>query len=273
MADPVRFGLVGPSYTSQSLNADAQLTMNLYPEVDESGAGNAPIVLYPTPGTKLFTTLSGLILDKILTNSGNSNSASITGTPQQAGESAIYIQANGITNGPPAGLVPGTGWNLLDNPNGAGDSSMYAKFLPTGAAVSETQSLVTSDTWATVLALFGSSNGLAPAIVQATTLNSGAFGHGPFSNVFANPVIANNAILLVHCAVITTTPPGGVVVTDSQSDVFANLASVTSGTGATVFLAACGQAKGGVTTVTWQAAAWGGSSTIKAYEISGVGLL
>ena len=47
-----RFGLCGPSYASQSLNADAQITMNLYPEIDESGAGNAPIMLYPTPGLK-----------------------------------------------------------------------------------------------------------------------------------------------------------------------------------------------------------------------------
>ncbi|MGH9452350.1 MAG: hypothetical protein ACRD2O_00090 [Terriglobia bacterium] len=54
-----RFGFVGPSYASQSLNADAQACINWYPEADESGAGNAPIMLYPTPGLKLFATLAG----------------------------------------------------------------------------------------------------------------------------------------------------------------------------------------------------------------------
>ena len=59
MGEPVRFGFVGPSYTSQSPTLDAQLAMNLYVEQDESGAGNAPLVLYSTPGTKLCVDLGG----------------------------------------------------------------------------------------------------------------------------------------------------------------------------------------------------------------------
>lgn len=47
-----RFGMVGPAYTSQSVNADCQACINFYPEINESGAGNAPIYLYPTPGLK-----------------------------------------------------------------------------------------------------------------------------------------------------------------------------------------------------------------------------
>jgi hypothetical protein len=53
-----RIGLVGGSYTSQSRNADDQLTMNLYPEIIESGSGKVGAALYPTPGTAPFTTLS-----------------------------------------------------------------------------------------------------------------------------------------------------------------------------------------------------------------------
>jgi hypothetical protein len=49
-----RIGLVGPSYALPSVNADSQACVNLYPELDESGAGNAPIILLPTPGTKVF---------------------------------------------------------------------------------------------------------------------------------------------------------------------------------------------------------------------------
>ena len=50
--------LIGPSYSSQSVNSDCQITMNLYPEVIESGMGNNQIVLYPSPGTKLFVDLN-----------------------------------------------------------------------------------------------------------------------------------------------------------------------------------------------------------------------
>src|SRR5437899_8354938 len=45
-----RFGFVGQSYSSQSVSADAQRTMNFYPEIIESGAGKSSAVLYPTPG-------------------------------------------------------------------------------------------------------------------------------------------------------------------------------------------------------------------------------
>jgi hypothetical protein len=52
-----RFGLVGPSYTSQSINADCQRTMNFYPESIESGMGKSAMALYPTPGLTIFATL------------------------------------------------------------------------------------------------------------------------------------------------------------------------------------------------------------------------
>lgn len=55
-------GFVGPTYTQQSVNVDAQRTLNLYPEVDESGHGkNAEIASMPgTPGlVKLSSAGSG----------------------------------------------------------------------------------------------------------------------------------------------------------------------------------------------------------------------
>jgi hypothetical protein len=45
-----RFGFVGPSYRSQSVNADCQTCMNLYVESVESGQGKGPLALYCTPG-------------------------------------------------------------------------------------------------------------------------------------------------------------------------------------------------------------------------------
>jgi hypothetical protein len=52
-----RVKLAGGSYTSQSVNADAQRTVNLYPERIESGDGNSDVVLYPSPGLKKFLSL------------------------------------------------------------------------------------------------------------------------------------------------------------------------------------------------------------------------
>lgn len=48
---------VGPSYTSQALNFDAQRAMNLYIETDESKTGKAPRAFMGTPGLNLLLTL------------------------------------------------------------------------------------------------------------------------------------------------------------------------------------------------------------------------
>jgi len=51
------FGFVGPTYQARSLRLDAQRTVNLYPEVDQSGAGKAVKALFGTPGLVAFATL------------------------------------------------------------------------------------------------------------------------------------------------------------------------------------------------------------------------
>ena len=48
---------IGPSYTSRSVNIDAQRSVNLYPEVVESQTGKTVMALYGTPGYKTFCTL------------------------------------------------------------------------------------------------------------------------------------------------------------------------------------------------------------------------
>jgi hypothetical protein len=53
-----KFGFCGPSYTSQSLNSDAQELINWYYEPDETGKGNSEGFLYPSPGEKVFVNLS-----------------------------------------------------------------------------------------------------------------------------------------------------------------------------------------------------------------------
>src|SRR5580765_5889945 len=53
----MEFGLVGASYQSEALGADAQETINLYPEAVESGTGRAKFVLLGTPGITRLVTL------------------------------------------------------------------------------------------------------------------------------------------------------------------------------------------------------------------------
>lgn len=54
-----RFGFVGPTYQSQSVNSDAQRCVNWYVENNESGDGKSARVLYPTPGLSVFSNNPG----------------------------------------------------------------------------------------------------------------------------------------------------------------------------------------------------------------------
>lgn len=51
--------LVGPTYTSRSLNFDASRLINMYPEASESGQSKDVAMLVGAPGLKLFATGSG----------------------------------------------------------------------------------------------------------------------------------------------------------------------------------------------------------------------
>ncbi len=54
-----RLGFCGGTYTSQSVNADAQECINLYPEKVESEMGVSAMTLYSTPGLSLFNNPGG----------------------------------------------------------------------------------------------------------------------------------------------------------------------------------------------------------------------
>lgn len=54
------FGFIGPSYQTRSINSDCERSINLYPEIVESGENashGTKWVLYGTPGRQLFCTL------------------------------------------------------------------------------------------------------------------------------------------------------------------------------------------------------------------------
>lgn len=51
-------GFIGPSYRAQTVVADAQQTLNWYPERVESGAGQNDWILLPTPGLSTFASVA-----------------------------------------------------------------------------------------------------------------------------------------------------------------------------------------------------------------------
>ena len=53
-----RFGFVGPSYSSESIQVDCQVSRNFYVESVESLEGKGALAQYPTPGSAIFSTLA-----------------------------------------------------------------------------------------------------------------------------------------------------------------------------------------------------------------------
>lgn len=50
-------GFIGPAYQVQSTNIECQRTVNLYPQLDETGVGKNIAALLSTPGLELFTNI------------------------------------------------------------------------------------------------------------------------------------------------------------------------------------------------------------------------
>jgi hypothetical protein len=62
-------GFVGPSYSLQSFSVDCQRTVNLFPQIDESGVGKNIASLFSTPGLKLFADLGVSPIRALMTTS------------------------------------------------------------------------------------------------------------------------------------------------------------------------------------------------------------
>src|ERR1700733_9975720 len=129
-----RFNLVGPSYTDQALNADAQSTMNFYPEVVESQDGVSQVILLPTPGLKPFVNLSvSLAIAK--SHSGNFTQGQMGATYNVVVTNTGALPTSVVvtlTETPPAGLtfvsMAGTGWTV------AGQAASRSDVLAPGAS-------------------------------------------------------------------------------------------------------------------------------------------
>lgn len=74
------FGLIGPSYPSALLSADAQMTMNFYLERDEGMGGKAKWSLYNTPGIALWCATGAGAGRGIYTEPSSGRSFAVVGT-------------------------------------------------------------------------------------------------------------------------------------------------------------------------------------------------
>ena len=117
-----RFGFVSGTYQSQSPVAAADLCMNWYPEQVESGTGNAPIVLYPTPGLEQFADLTPVVppveFAVIQAKPGNIQIGIVPNAPFTV--SSTGILAVGFTDISGASMVTftdsdGNIWTLVDS--------------------------------------------------------------------------------------------------------------------------------------------------------------
>lgn len=219
-----RFGLVGPSYTDQSVNADAQMTMNLYPEVIESGAGNAPIILLPTPGLQSFATITPHPPITVTFNNygtstvggwvpGQSN-FTITVLPiNSPGSGAILVGDVGfvmlVVNGADALFSltddKGNTWRQLGSTQNPIVSPLNPYYVYTFWARMGTQIPVSGSL--TITATLGNTVGVTsitfPGFSNCTGLPSGSILSGPLQamGTTANPVTGSIAISQPACLV------------------------------------------------------------------------
>lgn len=220
-----RFGFVGASYKSQSLNADAQTTMNWYPEIDESQAGNAPIVMYPTPGLEEFAELVPVPLNQDLyTTSTGSDEHITTDSIGPAGPNEFAVFA-AWANGASGGLTEGGSWTPIaagthNNPYAYGGFYQIASSALAGDASASASPIYGTQA---LLGLLGCTG--VPALVQQK------LGQGVSSQNFDSPVTPGNAvILLIWFYGFSGALPFTAAPSDGGSDVFSLGASVEGGT-------------------------------------------
>jgi hypothetical protein len=208
---PVRFGLVGAAYRSQALPADAQTCINLYPEQDESGAGNAPIILLSTPGTKLcveFKSTSGPApsFDKAIAGGSTASVCSLGPVAPATANEWGFLTFDGV-------VLPITGgWAVF------GDD--FAQLI--SAPVSAGDSNPAPESWIGAIALFRTKNGLAPTIVNGNDVDQSTPGLHVLSQTITlgAPVTSGSTILVriktlvpYDTTVPTITDPAGNIYT------------------------------------------------------------
>lgn len=247
--------MVGPSYSSQSVNADAETCINWYPEQIESGAGNSPLALYPSPGTAVFANLGRTVtpaVDGIIGLDGTpetaapvkSSAVSLPALTPSAGFTdfaifAIWSYHNGVVP-----FTPGSGWATID-------TGLYSQLA--SSSVTPNGTVVVSAEWAAVAALLKLEGSSAPAQIQGTTgTESGTY------TATLNGVVAGNALIFYYEPIFSEasgTP--AITITDNFGDTWTLIGSIGNPTGAPdstdgpqTYLYAAFAVHGGNTTIT-----------------------
>jgi len=91
------FGFIGPSYQARSINSDAERSVNLYPELVESGENaskGTKWVLYGTPGKQLYCVLDDAPVACIVSSNQQFAEDSVTPIYFAVSGSTLYKIAN-----------------------------------------------------------------------------------------------------------------------------------------------------------------------------------
>jgi hypothetical protein len=171
-----RFGFVGPTYRSQSLNADCQTTMNLYVEAIESQVGKGPMAMYATPGKNLVYNLGGAPMRGIKTL--RARTFSVAGT-------ALWE------------LLAGGGQTQRN-----GSTPIASDGLPVSIAIGGTQILISSEQRAWVYDIN------ANTIVEVTATIGGPVGQVAYFSGFFVAIMFGQNKLQASAAGDATTWPG-----------------------------------------------------------------
>lgn len=257
--------------------------MNLYVEQDDGGAGNAPLAMYSTPGTKVFASLaasggSSNSFDKVIETTGNSAAATSSGAPSADGEVALLVAVSGFDGEPVA--APAAPWSFLANLDGAA-ATLYTQALTGTGNITSSQNLSIPANWLTKLMFFRAKTaGVAPTIVSSAT-TGGAFNSPNTINM--NPVntTQGNGILVSICAAQKFAPGGGIVflVTDDQGGVYQQIGTILTSPGvppgniATCVIFWLPNIPGGSKTVTIKLVGSGGTlavAELSVWEIAGI---
>ena len=223
-----RFGLVGPSYASQSPNLDAELLMNMYIEADDGGAGNAPLAMYPTPGTSVFANLQtgGTLangvgpFDKAGAALGSSTAiATPTLTPANSNTFALFFPL------PNAGaLTPGAGWaSYGPQPN------VYSQVFPTAMPIQGTSAVAPTEAWVGGLALFKLFGAAKPTIRNVVNA-SGGFAP-PFTYTSVLPTLPGDTIIFANLGTVGAGASAAITLADNQGNIYNHIIHEPSGVG------------------------------------------
>jgi hypothetical protein len=174
-----RFGLVGPSYRSQSVNADCQALINLYVETIESGQGKGPLVLYGTPGLTLLYNLGTAGLRGEITAQGRTFVVAGTVLWELLAPSASpnkISRGNVVSDGLPVSMASGASQVLI-----ASAGNLYCFQLVAGTTLNATGVLLAANSL-TLLPQYNNSTGygLLANVAQV------AYSDGFFISLIAN---------------------------------------------------------------------------------------